>query len=179
MSTFELLAYLAPLIALAVFAFTPPGRVVVALVTGTRLGRWLAVAAALAYAAFVAWSATYRAGRRAGSAGALRDVEQANAAAAERHVRIEAKVAKARPDALRDELKRWAPVILVALILGGCATVPTGGPGRGGAWCDIERPIRLSPERVDAMSDAEVKAAIVHNRHGAAECGWKPPEKKS
>jgi hypothetical protein len=178
-TTLELLAYAAPLVALAVFAFTPPGRVVVAMITGTRVGRWLAVAAAVAYAASVAWSATYRAGRRAGSAGALREVETANAAAAERHARIETKVETARPDALREELKRWAPVILVALILGGCASVPTGGPGRGGAWCDIERPIRLSPERIDAMSDAEVKAAIVHNRHGASECGWKPSENKS
>jgi hypothetical protein len=178
-STSEILLYLAPLVAVAVFLFTPPGRVVVALVTGTRLGRWAAAATFLAYAAFVAWSATYRAGRRAGSAGALRDVERANAAAAERHTRIETKVATARPDALRDELKRWAPVVLVALMLGGCVTAPTGGPGRGGAWCDVERPIRLTRERVDAMTDAEVRAAVTHNRHGAAECGWKPSEKKS
>jgi hypothetical protein len=175
-STLELLAYAAPLVAIAVFLFTPPGQVVVGILAGTRIGRWAAIAAAIAYAGFVAWSATYRAGRRSGSAGALKDVAKANAAAAENHHRIEAKVSKAKPDALRDELKRWSPVILVCLLLGGCATAPTGGVGRGGAWCEIERPVRLTPERVDAMSDAEVKAAITHNRHGAAECGWKPKD---
>ena len=41
-------------------------------------------------------------------------------------------------------------------------------------FCDIERPWRLSSTTIDAMTDAEVVAALAHNRKGAALCGWKP-----
>lgn len=118
-------------------------------------------------------------GRRTVAAGAIKNVERANAVAVARHSRVEADVARTPAQARRDELKRWAPVVLVCLLLGGCATVPTGGPGRGGAWCDVERPTRLSPERVDAMTDDGVKAAVAHYRHGQAECGWPPGRKSS
>ena len=181
MSTLELLAYAAPLVAIAAFLFTPPGRVVVALITGTRVGRWLAVAAAVAYAAFVAWSATYRAGRRAGSAGALREVETANAEAKADRVRTEAKVDRESDERLRAELRRYSPVILavVALGLGGCVTTPTGGPGRGGAFCDVERPPVLSEGTIRSMSHDELAAAVARLRHGEKHCGWKPKEKQS
>lgn len=97
------------------------------------------------------------------------------------HQAVEAKVARTADDSLRDELRRYSPVILavVFLGLGGCATAPTGGPGKGGAWCEIERPIALSGATIDAMTSTELKAAVTHNRHGEAECGWKPREKKS
>ncbi|KQO89440.1 hypothetical protein [Methylorubrum sp. SL192] len=179
MSALDILAALGPIAFLAVFLLTPWGSALAGFLLGTRVGRWISLAGLLVYAGLVAYAAAYRSGRRAGTAGALKDVAQANAAAVARHQRIEAKVSTAKTDTLRDELKRWAPMLLVGLMLGGCASVPTGGPGRGGAWCDIERPIRLSPERVDAMTDAEVKAAVAHNRHGAAECEWKPGEKQS
>lgn len=42
-----------------------------------------------------------------------------------------------------------------------------------GTFCDIAKPIRLSNETIDAMSDAEVAAALAHNRKGAAMCGWR------
>ncbi len=170
----DLFLYGAPVAAIAGFLLSPWGQPALAVLTGTRVGRYAAGAAAVAYAAFVVWSSTYRAGKRAGAADALRDVERANAAAVARHEAIEARVARTPDQALRDELKRWAPVLLVGLMLGGCVTSGTGGAGRGGAWCDVERPIRLSAERVDAMSAAEVKAAVAHNRHGQAECGWAP-----
>lgn len=53
------------------------------------------------------------------------------------------------------------------LVLAACQT-PSGD------WCDIARPIRLSQQAVDALSDAEVAAVLGHNRKGAAMCGWKP-----
>lgn len=178
MSLLDVLACIGPLAFVAVFLLTPWGGALAGFLLGTRVGRWISLAGMIAYAGLVAYGAAYRSGRRAGSAGALRRVDEANAAAAARHQRIEAKVSTTKADTLRDELKRWAPVLLVGLMLGGCVTAPTGGPGRGGAWCDIERPIRLSPGRIDAMTDAEVKAAVAHNRHGAAECGWKPKEQQ-
>jgi hypothetical protein len=52
--------------------------------------------------------------------------------------------------------------------LAGCVS-----PVRG-SFCDIERPTRLSPATVDAMTDTEVAATLAHNRKGAALCGWKP-----
>lgn len=42
-----------------------------------------------------------------------------------------------------------------------------------GTFCDIAKPIRLSNETINAMSDAEVAAALAHNRKGAAMCGWR------
>lgn len=43
-----------------------------------------------------------------------------------------------------------------------------------GGFCSIAEPIRLSEQAIAAMSDAEVKAALAHNRKGAALCRWKP-----
>lgn len=43
-----------------------------------------------------------------------------------------------------------------------------------GTFCDIARPIRLSAEVIAAMSDAEVEAALAHNRKGAKLCRWIP-----
>ena len=43
-----------------------------------------------------------------------------------------------------------------------------------GSFCEIADPIRLSPAAVDAMSDAEVSAALAHNRKGERLCGWTP-----
>lgn len=43
-----------------------------------------------------------------------------------------------------------------------------------GSWCDIAKPIRFSHETVDAMSDAEVAAALAHNEKGQLLCGWRP-----
>ena len=42
-----------------------------------------------------------------------------------------------------------------------------------GTFCDIAKPIRLSNETIDAMSDDEVATALAHNRKGAAMCGWR------
>ncbi|GBU19673.1 MULTISPECIES: hypothetical protein [unclassified Methylobacterium] len=177
MSALDYLAMLGPIAFVAAFLLTPWGQGLAAFLLGTRLGRWISIAAVVVYAGLVAYAAAFRSGKRAGAADALRDVERANAAAVQRHQAIEAKVARTPDQALRDELKRWAPVLLVGLLLGGCVTTTTGGPGRGGAWCDVEQPIRLSPERIDAMTPDEVKAAVAHNRHGAAECGWAPGRK--
>lgn len=41
-------------------------------------------------------------------------------------------------------------------------------------FCSIANPIRPSAETVVAMTDAEVRTVLAHNRKGAALCGWKP-----
>lgn len=43
-----------------------------------------------------------------------------------------------------------------------------------GSFCDIARPIRLSDQAIDAMTDAEVEAALSLNEKGRKLCGWKP-----
>lgn len=59
-------------------------------------------------------------------------------------------------------------VILMALMfLAGCQTPQ-------GQFCDIAKPIRLSPEVVDTMTDAEVEKVLAFNEKGQAMCGWKP-----
>lgn len=59
-----------------------------------------------------------------------------------------------------------AVALAVLLLLAACQT-PAGD------WCDIAKPIRLSQEVIDAMSDSEVAAVLAHNRKGAAMCGWR------
>lgn len=63
-----------------------------------------------------------------------------------------------------------ARVILFAAlcIMAGCQSVPKGG------FCSIAEPIRLSPATVDAMTDAEVQAALEHNEKGRRLCHWEP-----
>ena len=57
--------------------------------------------------------------------------------------------------------------ILVALLLAGCQTTSKG------SFCQIAAPVRLSDSAVDALTDAEVKALLAHNRKGAKLCGWR------
>lgn len=63
-----------------------------------------------------------------------------------------------------------AVLAAVAFALTACQS--TSG-GKGGAFCDIARPSRLSAAAIAAMSDAEVAEALSHNRTGARLCGWK------
>jgi hypothetical protein len=44
----------------------------------------------------------------------------------------------------------------------------------GGTFCDIAKPIRLTEQTVDAMTDVEVEKALAHNMKGEKLCGWKP-----
>lgn len=60
-----------------------------------------------------------------------------------------------------------AVTVVVLLALAACQT-------SSGDWCDIAKPIRLSHEAIDAMSDSEVAAVLAHNRKGEAMCGWRP-----
>jgi len=181
MSATDFFLYGAPVAAIVGFLLSPWGQPVLAAITGTRIGRYCAGAAAVAYAAFVVWSATYRAGKRAGAAGALRDVREANAQAKADRVATEAKAAGESDDALRRELSRYTPVILAVVAigtlgLGGCVTT-TGGPGKGGAFCDVEQPLRLSAPVIAAMSHDELAAAVAHNRFGERHCAWAPGRK--
>lgn len=58
-------------------------------------------------------------------------------------------------------------LILGALLaLGGCQTAK-------GSFCAVASPIRPSAETMTAMTDAEVRDVLAHNRKGAALCGWK------
>jgi len=58
-----------------------------------------------------------------------------------------------------------AAAILAALA--GCTTAK-------GGFCAVSSPLRLSAGSVDALSDAEARALLAHNRKGAKLCGWRP-----
>lgn len=45
---------------------------------------------------------------------------------------------------------------------------------KGGTFCDIAKPLRVTEQTIAAMSDAEVAAALAHNEKGRALCGWRP-----
>lgn len=60
---------------------------------------------------------------------------------------------------------KWLTLALL-LALAGCTTAK-------GSFCAIESPIRLSSAAVAALSDAEVKTILAHNRTGQKLCGWK------
>lgn len=57
-------------------------------------------------------------------------------------------------------------ILLLTVILSGCVS-------SGGSFCQISHAIRLNPEVVDTMTDAEVNAALAHNLKGKKLCGWK------
>lgn len=61
-------------------------------------------------------------------------------------------------------VKELTLALLIALA--GCSTAR-------GSFCAVSSTIRLSSSAVAALSDAEVKAILAHNRKGAALCGWK------
>ncbi|RWI94673.1 MAG: hypothetical protein E5X33_30585 [Mesorhizobium sp.] len=62
-------------------------------------------------------------------------------------------------------VKELTLALLIALA--GCSTAR-------GSFCAVSSPIRLSAAAVAALSDAEVRALLAHNRKGAALCGWSP-----
>lgn len=49
----------------------------------------------------------------------------------------------------------------------GCASPKAG-------FCAVSSPMRPSAATIAAMSDAEVKDVLAHNRLGQKLCGWKP-----
>lgn len=66
-------------------------------------------------------------------------------------------------------------VMILAVTLGACTHPPsTGGVGSGGAFCDVEEPIRRPLPELLALPRAEQNRIVAHNEHGEAECGWRP-----
>lgn len=57
--------------------------------------------------------------------------------------------------------------LLLLLALSACTTTK-------GTFCSISEPIRLSPQAVDALTDAEARDVLAHNERGKALCGWRP-----
>jgi hypothetical protein len=43
-----------------------------------------------------------------------------------------------------------------------------------GSFCDISKPVRLSAASIAALSDAEVRDMLAHNRKGEKLCNWVP-----
>lgn len=56
--------------------------------------------------------------------------------------------------------------ILALVAVAGCTT-------SRGSFCAISQPWRVSKETIQTMTEAQVKAALAHNRYGAKACGWK------
>ncbi len=52
-------------------------------------------------------------------------------------------------------------------VMVGCTTTK-------GSFCDIAKPMRPSAAAIDAMTDAQVKDLVAHNRKGEKLCGWRP-----
>ncbi len=63
--------------------------------------------------------------------------------------------------------------MIASVVLGGCATVPTGG-SKGGAFCDVARPLIPTAADAEAVSLGLARQIAAHNRFGAASCGWTP-----
>lgn len=60
-----------------------------------------------------------------------------------------------------------ALTLAALLALAGCQTAK-------GTFCDIAKPIRLAPEQVDQLTDAQVAELLGHNTRGQRLCGWRP-----
>lgn len=61
---------------------------------------------------------------------------------------------------------RKAIALALLLAIAGCTTAR-------GSFCDVDTPARLSPAAVDALTDAQARALLAHNRKGEKLCGWK------
>jgi len=55
---------------------------------------------------------------------------------------------------------------LAALVLVSCQTPQ-------GSFCDLAKPIRLSPEQIDKLTDEQVRDFLGHNTRGQKLCGWR------
>lgn len=55
---------------------------------------------------------------------------------------------------------------VIATFLTGCQTTGKGD------FCDIAKPIRLTSEQIDKLSDAQVKELLAFNEKGSRLCGW-------
>jgi hypothetical protein len=68
-------------------------------------------------------------------------------------------------------LKNIAAWLLMLLIvsLGLAACQATGG-----TFCDVSKPIRLSPAEIASMSDQSIAQVLAHNEKGEKLCGWRP-----
>lgn len=60
-------------------------------------------------------------------------------------------------------------ILTVALLISLAACQTTRG-----SFCAVSSPIRVSAQAINALSDAEVKTILAHNRKGQKLCGWKP-----
>jgi hypothetical protein len=57
-------------------------------------------------------------------------------------------------------------MLALLVVLAGCTTA-------SGGFCTVSSPLRLSAKVVDALSDAEARALLAHNRKGQKLCGWR------
>lgn len=55
---------------------------------------------------------------------------------------------------------------LAALVLVSCQTPQ-------GSFCDLAKPIRISPEQIDKLTDEQVRDFLGHNTRGQKLCGWR------
>ncbi|WP_027141496.1 hypothetical protein [Mesorhizobium sp. WSM3626] len=60
------------------------------------------------------------------------------------------------------------------LMLASAVAALVGCTTAKGGFCVVSSPLRLSAAAINALSDAEVKALLAHNRKGERLCGWKP-----
>lgn len=66
-------------------------------------------------------------------------------------------------------LDRLAWLLMLLVFLAGLAACQTAS----GSFCAISKPIRLSSQSVDALTDQEVAAVLAHNERGQRLCHWK------
>lgn len=57
-------------------------------------------------------------------------------------------------------------IVLLSFLLSGCVT--------SGSFCKIAKPIRLTEQTIDQLTDREVEQALSHNLKGQKLCGWRP-----
>ncbi len=94
----------APLALLFALVMSPWGAPALALLANSRIARWVAVAAAVAWAAFVAYGRIRKAGRDE----ALAEVLRHNAEARTERARIDRDVAARPDDEVTRRLERWS-----------------------------------------------------------------------
>ena len=61
-----------------------------------------------------------------------------------------------------------ARIFVICVFLAACQTTPVQGD-----FCRDNKPWRLSAERIEQMTDAEIDQMVRHNKRGQKLCGWR------
>lgn len=134
--------------------------------TGSRIGRWVAMALAVTAMAGLVLLAAFRRGK---DSAALEQAAAVTAAVVER-LTVEHDIASLPADERRRRLAQWVRAVLLMMVLTQCT------PIQPNVTCYGWQPIWPTSLDMSVISDSLVTQLLSHNEYGVRTCGWRIPE---